>query len=182
MDKEDFIDEKKRIIYIKDVEEEMGDIIEDEIRLWSQDKTDTTPITFIINSDGGSLDAAFQIIDAIELTELQTIAINTSRAYSAGAYIFMSCDRKMCYPHASFMLHEGITEMNGERTADQLRQWNKFYEKQLEQMAEIVIKNTCISWENIERIMLKDSYFTANDALDWGITNTIMKKGDYNII
>jgi membrane-bound serine protease (ClpP class) len=50
-------------------------------------------IVFRINTDGGAIDDAVDISDAISGAGVPTIAYVTSRAWSAGAFIALSCDK-----------------------------------------------------------------------------------------
>ena len=50
-------------------------------------------IVFRINTDGGAIDDAVDISDAISGAGIPTIAYVTSRAWSAGAFIALSCDK-----------------------------------------------------------------------------------------
>lgn len=67
-----------------------------------------TPITVLISTEGGGVDAGQAIIDMIDLAqknEVQVIGRVHGFAYSMGAWILQACQRRESSPEALLMVH-----------------------------------------------------------------------------
>lgn len=62
-------------------------------------------VNFHINTPGGILDSAFQLVDAIKGCRATTVAKLTGTVASAGTIIALSCDKLIIAEHTSFMIH-----------------------------------------------------------------------------
>ena len=67
--------------------------------------TEDETVYFHINTPGGILDSAFQLVDAIKGCRAITIAKLTGTVASAGTIIALSCDKLIVAEHTSFMIH-----------------------------------------------------------------------------
>lgn len=62
-------------------------------------------ILFHLNSPGGDINTALQLIEAIDESKANTVAIVAGICASAATYIFLACDSWEISEHASFMIH-----------------------------------------------------------------------------
>ena len=62
-------------------------------------------VNFHINTPGGVLDSAFQLVDAIKSCKATTVARLTGTVASAGTIIALACDQLVIADHTSFMIH-----------------------------------------------------------------------------
>ena len=67
--------------------------------------TEDETVYFHINTPGGVLDSAFQLVDAIKGCRATTVAKLTGTVASAGTIIALSCDKLIVAEHTSFMIH-----------------------------------------------------------------------------
>ena len=67
--------------------------------------TEDETVYFHINTPGGILDSAFQLVDAIKGCRATTVAKLTGTVASAGTIIALSCDKLIVAEHTSFMIH-----------------------------------------------------------------------------
>ena len=174
-----------RHIDLSDIDEEIADTIETIIKFWNKAddeqglaQKDREPIKIYINSPGGSLHAAFTIIDAINLSKTPVYTINMGTAYSAGLLIFINGHRRIAYPHSSFLFHEGSISM-GAADAGKFRNYADFYNRQLNVIKNIMIEKTKISEEEYEKIKKDDSWFLIDEALELGLCDEIAKEFIY---
>ncbi len=83
------------LVYVINIRNEIGNglrvYIDNGIKRASEAEADT--IIFDVNTPGGAVPAAQDIIDAIQRTEIPTIAYVNTDAISAGAMISLSCDQ-----------------------------------------------------------------------------------------
>lgn len=170
-----------REIYMGTVSDEMSGGIEALIRFWNrQDEQDNIPIEdripikLYIDSWGGELVACYTLINAIELSKTPIWTINIGAAYSAGFFIFITGHKRFAYSLASFLYHEGATQMAGD--AHKFRNQADFYKKQLEQLKDHVLKYTKLTEQDYERILKDDYWLTAQEAVEKGIVDEILTR------
>ena len=168
----------QRHLYLGSITPEVGDSIENFIRFWNQMDDELNlpieernPIKIFINSDGGDLDATFQMTDAIKMSKTPVWTINTGTAYSGGLLVFITGVKRIAYPHSTFLYHEGSTAMGGD--AGKFHNYADFYKKQMEMIKEIVMQNTKITDEQYQEHIKDDWWFTAKEAIEVGICDTI---------
>lgn len=169
-----------RNLYVDDIERGIGASIESMIRFWNRkDEREKVPvekrepIKLYIDSFGGSLVDGFTIIDAIKASKTPVWTIATGCAYSAGFFIFICGDKRIAFPRASFLYHEGSASTGG--TANQFRNFADFYNKQLEQLSEIVLENTSFTKEEYEAMKKDDVWMTAEEAFEKGCVDEIAR-------
>ena len=140
----------------------------------------STSIKIFINSPGGSLTETFTMIDAIRLSKTPVYTIATGPAYSGGFFTFIAGHKKFAYPHASFLYHEG--SVGNAADASKFRNFADFYSKQLNQLKDITLKYTKITPEEYQEHIKDDWWFTAEEALKYGICDVIIgeKNNGYN--
>lgn len=168
-----------RNLIIGDITPELAIAIDSVIRFWNKvdeeekiEPKERKPIKLYIHSPGGFLTSAFTIIDSIKLSKTPVYTIATGDTYSGGFFIFLAGHLKFTYPHASFLYHEGATSNGGD--ANKFRNFAKFYEVQLEQLRQIVLKNSSITEEEYEKHIKDDWWLTAEEAVKYGIADEIL--------
>ena len=170
-----------RGILISDIEPGLGTSVDAYIRFWNkQDELnnipieDRKPIKVYIDSCGGVLTDALTIIDSIKLSKTPVIGIAAGTAYSGGFFIFISCDKRIAYPHASFLFHEGSTQTGG--TSSQFENYTAFYKRQLNQLKNIVLENSNITEEEYEKVRKDDVWYDAKDGIEKGFVDKITEE------
>ena len=171
----------RREVYLYDIEPGTGSSIDGYIRFWNQYDEDNNipieerkPIKIYIDSCGGSLTDSFTIIDSIKTSKTPVWTINLGCAYSGGFFIFIAGHRRIAYPHASFLFHEGSTGTSG--TSSQFENYTAFYKKQLNQLADIVLKNTKITEEEYQSIRKDDIWYDVKDGVEKGFIDEIAEE------
>lgn len=173
-----------RSIYIPTVLEDSATSIDIAIRYWNRFDDDEKipveerePIKIYIDCIGGSLTDGFSIADSIKLSKTPIYTYVTGVALSGGFNIAISGHKRFCYPHASFLFHEGsIAEFGGD--ANKFANFAAYYKKQLEQMKELVISSTGITEEKYKEIKNDDFWMTAQEAKALGCVDIILGEDD----
>lgn len=170
-----------REIYLGPVGANTGSTIDTLIRYWNRkDEENNTPveerhpIKIYIDSVGGSLVETFTMIDSIQMSKTPVWTICTGAAYSGGFFTFIAGHKRFCYPTASLLFHEGSTSNMAD--AGKFRNFADFYCKQLDMLKDITIKYTNISDEEYEKHRKDDWWFSAKEALEYGICDEIATK------
>jgi ATP-dependent Clp protease protease subunit len=130
------------------------------------------PIRIFIFSPGGDLETYRSIADVIQLSKTPVIGINMGVAYSAAAMIFLSCHTRLMLPSASVLFHKGSGNLGG--SFNEVYAAMIEYQKQVEELSNIIEKNTTYSLEEIEENMNGDWYIRADEALEYGVCHKII--------
>ena len=169
-----------RNIFIGDIDN-IADTVDAVIRFWNNYDNqrnipidEREPIKLYIDSYGGSLTEAFTICDSIKLSKTPIWTINIGTAYSGGFLIAICGDRRYAYPHASYLFHEGATGNSAD--ANKFRNFADFYQIQLEQLKDIILKHTSITSEKYKEKQRDDWWITADEAVDLKICDVITEE------
>lgn len=173
-----FYNAKDRCLFLDEIEEGVGSAIATMINFYNRIDEERKipvegrkPIKIYINSPGGMLTETFIMVDAIKMSKTPVYGIVTGIAYSGGFFTLLACDKRIAYPHASFLYHEGATSNGG--TASQFQNYAEFYKKELDILKDIVIEYTNITEEEYKEMKKDDVWFTAKEALDKNIIDEI---------
>lgn len=169
-----------RNIFIGDIDN-IADTVDAVIRFWNNYDNqrnipidEREPIKLYIDSYGGSLTEAFTICDSIKLSKTPIWTINIGTAYSGGFLIAICGDRRYAYPHASYLFHEGATGNSAD--ANKFRNFADFYQIQLEQLKDIILKHTSITSEKYKEKQRDDWWITADEAVELEICDVITEE------
>ena len=173
-----------REVFIGDViDEEIGDAVEGAIRFWNRadderciKPEDREPIKVYINTPGGSLHATLTMVDAIKMSKTPVITINTGTAFSGGFFVFIAGHKRVSYPNATFLFHEGSTGGGGPQDAGKFRNYASFYDKMLEKLKVLTLENTKIKEEVYDKHKLDDWWIFAEEAMKLGICDEIISE------
>ena len=170
-----------REVYLYDIDDGVGPSVSGYIKFWNDyDKKhnipieERKPIKIYIDSNGGYLTDTFTIIDSIKMSQTPVWTICIGCAYSGGFFAFVCGHKRIAYPHASFLFHEGATSNGG--TASQFENYTAFYKRQLKQLKDIVIENSSITEEEYSDIKKDDVWYTAEDGIEKGFVDEIARE------
>ena len=170
-----------RQLNVGEIDGNVGDAIDSYIKFFNrQDEQDgipveeRVPIKIYIDSPGGDLIATFTMINSIRMSKTPVWTINIGAAYSGGFFTFIAGHKRFAYPLASFLFHEGSTGTSGD--AGKFRNFADFYKKELDNLKKVVLEYTDITEEDYEKHINDDWWFTAEEALEYGICDEITKE------
>lgn len=132
-------------------------------------------VALLIDSDGGSIEEGFRLIDAIHIIQSKNVHVKatvTGRAYSMAAFILCAADERTAYPSARIMTHcaryDGLSE-NETYTATELKVLYREMEDS-DRMMRSVLLSAGVSSENADILLTKtDTYFNVAQAIHLGI-------------
>lgn len=145
--------------------------------LEEHDKNPTKPIVVNIASYGGSVDALFLMLDAMDtvrsLSEQapRIITVATGCAMSAGAVLLSHGCYRFATPKSRIMLHQIIGGVYGSYASSEgdWKEFNRFNE----QFLELLAKNCKIDRETLKQALTHDTYCTPEKALEVGLIDHI---------
>ena len=136
----------------------------------------TKEITLYINSPGGEVVSGLAVYDYIQLMKapVRTVCIGT--AASMGAILFLAGKKREMLMHTMLMIHDpayGGGDMAGKKPHELQMYVDKLKQSQ-EIIAGIIAEKTGKSLEEIYEKTRADSYFNAQEAMDYGLATGIV--------
>jgi ATP-dependent Clp protease, protease subunit len=135
-------------------------------------------ISLYINSPGGSVSAGLAIYDTMRLIPNDVSTLAMGLAGSMGQFLLCAGapGKRFSLPHAQVLMHQGSAGFGG--TAADV----EIYAEQLERtgatMITLISRHTGQPVERIEKDSLRDRWFNADEARDYGIIDHIVERLD----
>lgn len=130
------------------------------------------PILLYVNSNGGSVDAGFQLIDVIMHSKTPVYTINTGYQYSMGFLIGLAGHKRFATPNAKFLMHDGTNFIinSGSKARDQMEFQNRVEDR----VKQYVISRSSVSPEEYDAKMRIEWYLFADEAKKHGFVDYIV--------
>ena len=169
-----------RIIFIDgEITDVSADLVVAQI-LFLESQDAEKDISIYINSPGGSVTAGLAIYDTMQYVKcpIQTICIG--QAASMGAILLAggTKGKRMALPSSRVMIHQPYGGVNGQTTDISIQAKEIIRLKKL--CIEYIAEKTEKSKEQIAIDMERDFYMSAQDALEYGIIDSIMPRRSEN--
>ncbi len=134
------------------------------------------PILLVINSPGGSVDSGFAIWDQITLISSPVTTLITGLAASMGSVVALAAapKRRFATPMARFMIHQPSIMGVIQGQATDLEIHAREILKTKEQLIGIYMKATGKNREIIEKAIDRDTWMSAQEALEFGHIDKII--------
>ena len=154
------------------------DSAKDAIRkLWYLELIDPgKPILFVINSPGGSVDAGFAIWDQVKMISSPVTTLVTGLAASMGSILSLCAapKKRFATPNCRIMIHQpSIMGMIRGQATDLAIQAEEIA-KTRKGLVDIYVKATGKEAKIIEKALDRDRWFSAQEALDFGLLDAIV--------
>jgi ATP-dependent Clp protease, protease subunit len=132
------------------------------------------PIKLLISSPGGSLDAAFQLVDTYKLLRSPVYTLGTW-VCSAAVLLLASGSKRYLMPHSKTMLHLPSAKMSGDAKdlAIQGQQFTKYKEQMVKILQDCGVKK---SQDEILADIDREFWMNPQEAIDYGLADAIMDK------
>ena len=165
---------KDRIIMLDtDVNQTSASLIVAQM-LFLESESTSKPISFYINSPGGSVTAGMSIYDTMQFIKAPVHTIVLGQAASMGSLLAQAGEpgKRKILPNARHMIHQPLGGMQGQASdveiqAKELVLWKKV-------LTDIYVKHTGKTYEQLEKDMDRDNYMTAQEAVDYGLADTVV--------
>ena len=133
-------------------------------------------IHFYINSPGGSVLAGFAIYDTMQYIKCDVSTICIGMAASMGAFLLSggAKGKRLALPNAEIMIHQPSGGARGQETEIRIVAENIL--KTRNKLNEILAANTGKSVEEISRDTERDNYMTAQEAVAYGLIDSVVEK------
>lgn len=130
-------------------------------------------ITIYINSQGGEVTAGLALYDVMQSLTCPIKTLCMGQVSSMGALLFISGNKRKMLKHSKIMIHDPLignvagNVLTIERVADNIM-------KTRELTANIIAKHTGRTIEAILEKTAVDSYFDADEAIEFGLEDSII--------
>jgi|SRR6056300_69862 len=167
---------KDRIIMLDtDVNQTSASLIVAQM-LFLESENPDKPISFYINSPGGSVTAGMSIYDTMQFIKSPVHTIVLGQAASMGSLLAVAGEKgkRKILPNARHMIHQPLGGMQGQASdveiqANELVRWKKV-------LTDIYVNHTDKTYEELEKDMDRDNYMTAEQAVEYGLADTVVTK------
>ena len=160
----------------------MDDSAKDVIRkLWYLELKDPgKPILFIINSPGGSVDSGFAIWDQIKMMTSPVTTLVTGLAASMGSVLSLVAEkgRRFATPHSRIMIHQPAIHGVIQGQATDLEIQAKEIIKTRKTLVKLYKEHTGQEEKAIEKALDRDTWYSAKEALEFGLLDGIINSFD----
>jgi len=150
-------------------------------KLWYLELKDPgKPITFIINSPGGSIDSGFAIWDQVQMITSPVYTIVTGLAASMGSILSLcaSSGKRFATPHARIMIHQPRLAGTIQGQATDLEIQAKELIKSRELLIKVYVDATGKPHDEIDLAIDRDTWMTAEEAKEFGLLDKIVESYD----
>ncbi len=133
-------------------------------------------ISIYVNSPGGSITSGMAIFDTMNFVKSDVSTICLGMAASMGAFL-LSCGKKgkrYILPHAEVMIHQPLGGAQGQATEIKIAAERIL--KLKARLNQILAENTGKPLEEVEQDTERDYFLTAEEALEYGLVDKIIKQ------
>lgn len=144
--------------------------------LFLESENPDKPISFYINSPGGSVTAGMSIYDTMQFIKCPIHTIVLGQAASMGSLLATAGAKGHRYilPNARHMIHQPLGGASGQATdveiqARELLRWKMV-------LTNIYVTHTGKLYSELERDMERDNFMTAQEAVEYGLADELISK------
>lgn len=172
-----FLEERKVFLWGEVSDASAKDVTEKLIYLELKDPG--KPISFYINTPGGSITAGMAIYDTMQLIQSPISVIVTGLAASMGSILLCGAQkgRRFLYPHARVLIHQPLIMGQIEASAVDIHIQAQEMEKSRAELNQILANASGQSIEKITHDTDRDFYLNAKEAIAYGLADAIITSG-----
>jgi ATP-dependent Clp protease, protease subunit len=149
-----------------------------------RDALNTVPkgqkINLRINSEGGSVQDGLEIYNAIKERNADVTAHISGYAVSIASVIPLAASRVISPTSSVWMIHEPWSMTQGD--AEEHLKAAEMLDKHGDMLADIYHEHTGQSKKNVRETMKKETWFTGEEACDWGLADEMGDDEDCNAL
>ncbi|MDP6332105.1 MAG: ATP-dependent Clp protease proteolytic subunit [SAR324 cluster bacterium] len=174
----DFITSKllksRSLVISQQVDSKLSEKILNQIVLLEQEGGEL-PITVFINSPGGEIFSGFAIFDMLKFVSCPVTTIVTGFAASMGSVLSLAADkgRRFAMPQSKIMIHQPLL-MGYQGRASECEIQAREILKTRDHLVSLYSDQTGKSHDDIKKALDRDNWFTAKEALDYGLLDKVV--------
>ena len=163
-----------RIIFVgTQIDDDVANVIQAQL-LYLQSLDDKADISLYLNTPGGLVSAGLGIYDTMQIIKPNVNTICTGLAASMGSILLAAGKERSILPHAKVMIHQPLGGAMGQASdiiieAEEIR-------KCRDELCNILSEHTKQSFDKVFQDMDRNHWFTAQEAVDYGLVDKILGK------
>ncbi|SSW72790.1 ATP-dependent Clp protease proteolytic subunit [Achromobacter agilis] len=147
--------------------------------LFLESENPTKPIHLYINSPGGVITSGLAMYDTMQYitAPVHTLCMGTAR--SMGSFLLMAGEpgERCALANASIHVHQPLGGFQGQASdvlihAEEIRRTK-------DRVTRVYAQHCGRSYEEVERTLDRDRYMTAEEALEWGLIDRVLKRREF---
>ena len=163
-----------RIIFIgTTIDDDVANVIQAQL-LYLQSLDDKADISLYLNTPGGVVSAGLGIYDTMQIISPKVNTICTGLAASMGSILLSAGEKRSILPHAKVMIHQPLGGVTGQ-ASDILIEAEEI-KKCRDELCNILAEHTKQPFDKVFQDMDRDHWFTAQEAVDYGLVDKILSK------
>jgi len=167
---------KERIVFLNDeVNDQTAGLVAAQM-MFLEAEDPEKDINLYINSPGGSITAGMAIYDTMNFIKCDVATYCIGMAASMGAFLLAggAKGKRFALPNSEIMIHQPLGGLQGQATEIEIAARHILQTK--ERMNRLMAENTGKSYEEICQATERDNWLTAQDALSFGLIDSIIEK------
>jgi len=169
---------KERIIFLgTPINDQVGNVIVAQL-IWLDSQDPERLIRLYINSPGGQIYAGMAIYDTMQQLSapIQTVAVGVTASFGTVLLAAGSEGQRFALPNATIHIHQPLGGTQGQATDIEIQA--KEILRQREKINNILAMHTGQPLETIERDVERDFYLSAEDALQYGLIDSVLEAAE----
>lgn len=166
---------KERIIFLgEEVNDVTAGLVVSQL-LFLESEDPDKDINLYINSPGGSVTAGMAIYDTMQYVKCDVSTMCMGMAASMGAFLLSggTKGKRLALPNAEIMIHQPSGGAQGQATEIEIAAEHILRTKK--KLNTILSENTGQPYETIVKDTERDNWLTAQEALEYGLIDKVMK-------
>ena len=131
------------------------------------------PISILIDSPGGDVDAGFAIFDMIRFVRSPVRILGMGLVASAAALVLLAVPKesRFALPNSHYLIHQPLSGIRGVATEIEIHA--RELEKTRERINRIIAEETGQTLERVQKDTDRDYWMNAEDAVTYGLVSRI---------
>ena len=167
---------KERVVFlVGEVDDHSANLIVAQMLFLESENADKD-IHFYINSPGGAVTAGMAIYDTMQFIKPPVSTLCIGQAASMGSFLLAAGEKgkRFCLPNSRVMIHQPMGGFRGQASDIEIHAREILYLKQ--RLNFLLAQHTGQSVETIERDTDRDNFLSAQDAVKYGLVDSVMEK------
>lgn len=168
---------KERIVFVgMGINDQMANLIVAQLLFLDREDAERT-ILMYINSPGGVIYSGLAIYDTMQAInpDISTTAVGITASFGTVLLAAGTHGKRFALPHATVHMHQPLGGAQGQ-ASDIVIQANEVVRLK-ELLNNIFVKHTGKDYDVIERDTDRDVYFTASQAVEYGLIDSVLELG-----
>jgi ATP-dependent Clp protease protease subunit len=167
---------KERIIFLTgEVNDTVSSVICAQL-LFLESENPKKPISFYINSPGGVVTSGMAMYDTMQYIRPEVSTVCIGQAASMGSLLLAAgaAGKRYALPNARIMIHQPSGGARGQATDIEIHAREIL--RLRERLNQIYVDHTGNKLDKIEKAMERDNFMSADEALEFGLIDEVVKK------